>query len=304
MLPVIGHIDLADLTRVDMADWIHWAENQTMEDGRPYSDDYVGSWWRVVKVILKDAHAEGHLMQDVTLRLRPPKTGVSGRQEKQTLTKTMIKKLLSVAKVKTPTQYALIALLAHTGMRVGEALGLHWHSIDFGRNVLLVKHSVHNAILGPPKTKDPREVPFPAWVGQILLEHRQYLISINHPGLVNDIVFPAAHGGYRHCSSLRKPLNALRDHLDFPGRVTPQVLRRSYNTIMREAGVDQITLQEIMGHTTEAMTHRYSYVAIEKKIEAVKSVFARPRKSTADNDLGSHLEPPAPLGTCEEVAVH
>ena len=58
-------------------------------------------------------------------------------------------------------------------------------------------------------------------------------------------------------------------------RVGPQVLRRTFNTLMLRAGVDGVTLRTMMGHTTESMRQRYAGVSAEHKLEAVGRLFAR-----------------------------
>jgi len=55
-------------------------------------------------------------------------------------------------------------------------------------------------------------------------------------------------------------------------RVTPQVLRRTFNTLMVHAGVDRIVLRSQMGHCSEEMTARYAGVAIADKQAALSRV--------------------------------
>ena len=50
----------------------------------------------------------------------------------------------------------------------------------------------------------------------------------------------------------------------------PQVLRRTFNTLMVEAGVDRIVLRSQMGHCSEEMTERYAGVSVEAKLAAVR----------------------------------
>ncbi len=284
VLPQLGHIPIDRLTRRDVAEWIMWAEVQTKENGDLYSSDYVAGWWRVMKVMLKDAHAQGFMEQDITTRQTPPDTGVSGRQETQTLTAEQLGLLIKAAKQFMPTRYPEIVTIALTGMRPGELYGLHWSEIDLDKAELTIKHSVYKGELGPPKTKSPRSVPFPVEVANALREHRQTLIKNQSPGLAAGIVFPADTGGYRFPSSLRKCLDILRTHLGFEGRVTPQVLRRTYNTLMMAAQVDRIVLWSIMGHSSESMTKRYSGVGMDVKRAAISKVFDASR-------LGSDLGP-------------
>jgi integrase len=52
-------------------------------------------------------------------------------------------------------------------------------------------------------------------------------------------------------------------------RVPPQVLRRTFNTLMVQAGIDRIVLRSQMGHCSEQMPQRYSGIPIQAKELAV-----------------------------------
>src|SRR5690554_3740614 len=105
ILPELGHIHADRLTRRDISEWIAWAENQRLDDGRAYSRDTVASWWRVMRVLLKDAHAQGYIAEDLAYRQTPPDTGVGGRQERQTLTAEQLGEFVQAAKAYAPTRY-------------------------------------------------------------------------------------------------------------------------------------------------------------------------------------------------------
>lgn len=287
ILPRIGHMDIARLTRRDVAEWIMWAENQSRDDGTPYAAEYVAGWWRVLRGMLRDAHAQGFLPEEVTARQEPPDTGIRNRQEKATLNLEQLNILARASRDYAPARYAEVVTISFTGIRPGEACGLHWDDVFLDERRMRIRYSVYRGILGPPKTKGWRDVPLPEIVVEALREHKEQQIQ---SGTYNGIVFPSIHGGYRSPTSLRKVLCLLREHVGFETRVTPQVLRRSYNTLLMTAGVDRIVLRSIMGHTSEAMTERYSGVGMDIKQGAVSRLFSI-------EQLGSGLGP-APT-TCD-----
>jgi integrase len=49
------------------------------------------------------------------------------------------------------------------------------------------------------------------------------------------------------------------------------VLRRTFDTLSLESGVDQVVLRSQMGHSSPAMTSRYAGVRVERKQAAVDS---------------------------------
>lgn len=274
ILPEIGHIPLEKLERRDVADWLAWVETQKRHDGLLYSTATVQSWWRVLRNVLRDAHAQGYLREDITARQEAPHTGVRDRQEKRTLKAEQLRELVDAAKHFTPTRHAEIATLAYTGMRPGEMYALLWEDIDLATDEIRVAKNVWNGEVGTTKTGKARAVPIPAFLSDILKTHRAGQMRDQHPGLEAGIVFPADHGGYRLSNSLRKPLGLLREHLGFDATVSPQVLRRTYNTIVRDHA-DRIVLRSIVGHSSEQMTELYSHVDMGAKRLAVERAFKK-----------------------------
>lgn len=71
-------------------------------------------------------------------------------------------------------------------------------------------------------------------------------------------MFPADNGAYRLSQSLHKPLKLAAEAAGLDIKVTPQVLRRTFNTLMLDLKVDRIVLRSQMGHSSEEMTERDS----------------------------------------------
>ena len=91
---------------------------------------------------------------------------------------------------------------------------------------------------------------------------------------MNCLVLPANNGASRLPQSLVKPFGLASEAAKIDFRVTPQVLRRTFNTLMVQAGVDRVVLRSQMGHCSEAMTQRYAGVPIEAKHEAVDRIMS------------------------------
>jgi integrase len=77
-------------------------------------------------------------------------------------------------------------------------------------------------------------------------------------------------GGYREPSSLNRPICAAIKAAGLDQRVGPQVLRRTFNTLLLAAKVDRIVLRSQMGHCSEEMTERYAGVPVDLKTAAVR----------------------------------
>ena len=270
ILPDLGHIRLDRLTRKDVADWIARVETKRQDDGRLYSSASVKGWWTVLRNMLRDAYAQGHMPADITTRHTAPDTGEVGRQEQGTLSADELGRLaMAAAATLEPQRYAEIVTLAYTGMRAGELYGLHWDAIDEAQGLIHIKRSAYKGEVGTTKTGKVRTVPMAEIVRQAIAAHRQEMIREQHPGLSSGIVFPDRNGGYRRTESLSKPLRELGKKLGFEVHVSAQVLRRTFNTLLIKAQVDRITIRSLTGHSSERMTEHYTGLPMEMKRQAL-----------------------------------
>jgi integrase len=306
ILPQLGHLKVKSIVRHDIAQWVGWMEEQrkppsavvhlqrridrgtlddkegavmiaaAWKDAGPlerYATESLRAHWRVLVTMMRDAHADGYIADDPTIRVSPPDTGVRGRRETGTLSADDLGRLVALAREVHPRRYAEIVTLAYTGMRSGELYALKWDDIEDGR--IVVSRSVWKGVVGKTKTGASREVPLTDLVVEALDDHRRALIREQHAGLDSGLIFPSTTGGYRVQSSITKPLSELAEHLRIKQNVSPQVLRRTFNTLLVMSGVDRIAIRAIMGHMEEEMTERYSGVGIEAKRLAVLRAFER-----------------------------
>ena len=114
------------------------------------------------------------------------------------LTPEELEILLSAAKEHgNSTQYMFILLLAYSGMRKGEALGLHWKNVDFENNTITIEHTRDNEGIRTPKTKNSyRTIDIDRKVMQQLkvyfIECKELKLSYGHKlNKDNDLVFIA-----------------------------------------------------------------------------------------------------------------
>jgi integrase len=133
-----------------------------------------------------------------------------------------------------------------------------------------IRRSVWRGKVGTTKTHDPRQVALTNQMRAVLRDHRQRLVREQHPGLEPGLVFPATHGGHRIAQSLLKTLRLVGEAVGIPTRVTPQVLRRTVNTLLLEAGVSAVVIRSQMGHASAQMTSRYAGIHQEAKMAAVE----------------------------------
>jgi integrase len=163
-----------------------------------------------------------------------------------------------------PADQAVVLVALHTGLRQAEQFRLRWECVDLANRVLMVPRS---------KSGDARRVP----MNDGVLETLRVLPS----RLKSPWVFPSAVG--------ETPLDAR----NFYNRVfVPALeragiegfhwhdLRHTFASRLVMAGVDLRTVQELMGHKTQAMTLRYSHLSSQHQLDAVQRLTSTPTGTT------------------------
>ncbi len=189
------------------------------------------------------------------------------RNEMKTLTEEQVRQLF--AATRDDEFHALWAVLASTGLRLGEALGLKWDDLDFANFRLSVQRALQRqkgvglTFVEPKTKKSRRTVYFPEGTGGVLVEHRrqqlEQRLKLGGAWMDNNLVF--CRGG--------KPLDPgamsywLKKALSAAGLPTVRVhdLRHTAATLHLERGENPKVVQELLGHSTIALTmDTYSHV--------------------------------------------
>lgn len=173
----------------------------------------------------------------------------------------------------------LILMLA-TGMRIGEALALHWRDVDFDARTVRVTHTLQDSTKGvkvveaTKASSSHRTVSLPAVA--VLALRRQRELS------TGSLVFTYPDGRPLGADSVRRKLTAACKRLNLR-RLTPHGLRRTAVTLMLMRGVHPNVVSRQTGHTVELMLRRYAAVSSELQQQAASvldDVFDAPQKRT------------------------
>jgi integrase len=269
ILPHFGDRRVDQITRLDVEAWAGLIEKKRLPDGRLYARETILGFWRIFRTLIKDAVADLGLSTDPTDRVRPPDPAYIYRREQRTLLPKQLRGVVAGVEQYAPQRLAETFVLAYSGIRAGEMFALRWKDIDEKGRFLNVRRSVRRGQVSAVKTKAPRTAALPVRGIALLRKHRQVAEALGRDTSPDAIVFPADNGSYRMPQSLHKPLALASEAAGLDIRVTPQVFRRTFNTLSVACGIDRIVLRSQMGHSSEAMTRRYSGIPIEAKLEAV-----------------------------------
>jgi integrase len=277
--PRLGDIEVEELGRKEIRRWVAYAESATYtedEEARRYSHSSLRRWWRVLKQLVKALYLEAHCERRLVewcRDIRGPQSDISGRRETRTLTADELWEFVDKAEEVAPTRYAEIVTLAFTGMRAGELYGLEWRHVDYERGTILIEQAYSSGGLKSTKTGRSRTAPMVPKVEEALKAQHNRLEREQNLGLTEGIVFPADNGERRFASSLHKPMKRVAERCGIDVKVGPQVLRKTFTTLMGNLGVRREMIKSITGHQTNEMHDHYTEIRPVDQAAAVEKVF-------------------------------
>ena len=147
----------------------------------------------------------------------------------------------------------LVRVAAYTGLRLGELIALRWHDVDLEGSVLTVSRAMSAGFETTTKSGRVRRVPLPAQASAALSRLRQ------RSDFTAATEFVFAHpvlGRPLHPETMRNRFKQARDAVGArPLRFHD--LRHTYGSLLAAAGVDLVTIKEMMGHSALSTTGRY-----------------------------------------------
>jgi integrase len=148
----------------------------------------------------------------------------------------------------------LAITVAMAGLRIGEALALRWHDVDFEKNLIRVREAVYCGHFSTPKTKSSiRDVPLAPL-------HRQSLLDFRKGAPADALVFQTRTGTPLDVKNvLRRVIKPRCARLGLPP-VTWHSFRHTHATLLSDLGESLKTAQAQLGHsrlstTAEIYTH-------------------------------------------------
>jgi integrase len=148
-------------------------------------------------------------------------------------------------------------LLAATGMRRGELLGLRWGDVDWERGALSVVRSLGlvdgQLVTSTTKTTTSRRLLF---LDSVTLDHlHSHFERATAAGVAGDgePVIAGRHAGLVHPDSFSNTFARLVATAGVP-RIRLHDLRHTYATLALHAGMHPVVLAERLGHSTVATT--------------------------------------------------
>lgn len=170
----------------------------------------------------------------------------------------------------------MLRVLAYTGVRVGEAVGLKWSDVDFDHHRLIVQRSVSGDVEGPTKSWQVRYVPLAEPAHQAL---RRLAVRADFTSR-DDYVFVNRLGRRVEPSAYRRRFHRARQAAGLRHMKLHGLRHGAGSLIARET--DAVFVQHFLGHAKLATTERYMHAkARHEDIERINRAFARSQDRTA-----------------------
>lgn len=263
LVPMVGQLSLYELTAFELQTALGKLKGcpKTIKDS-----------FGVLKTALRQAVAWGLLNTDPTAGLRAPRVP---RKEKKVLTPGELEKLLEAAE--GYKHYPVIRLLAVTGARLGEVLGLSWKDIDFMHGTVTIRRAVNTRKRKLKETKtaaSERTLKIDEKTLEVLKllkrqqEQNRKVIKLKPEEY---LIFTAPDGRPVKDSAVRKTLRLALKKAGL-GRMKPHDFRHTAGSLLLDAGYSLPVVAAFLGHSSPATTAAIYAHAVRKGANVVDAL--------------------------------
>ncbi len=206
-----------------------------------------------------------------------PARGVENLPRKRRKERVYLTHVQAQAVAEASGDYAtLIYVLAYTGIRWGEAIGLRVKHLDLLRKRLTVTENavqVHSRMyVGTPKSHESRSVPIPQFLVVELAKRCEGKRR-------DDLVFPGEDGHMTRPHTGSGWFDKAVSEAEIP-RITIHDLRHTAASLAVSAGVNVKALQRMLGHASAAMTLDTYADLFDDDLDAVGIALDKSRSET------------------------
>lgn len=239
---------LAELEPRDVRQFIAWLFDEKAQE-RALSLSTVRNHVAALRALLVTAVEDGVIRHNPAAGVRISRPGVSLSADvdrtRRAFTRTELRAFLEAR----PDEWRLFfELLAHTGVRISEALELRWAEVKWTEARLRVRRQIYRGVVGQPKSRfGKRDIPLSP---RMLDELR------SREGWQDALIFASVTGGHWTDNGIRR--NVLRPTADAAGVPWAgfHTFRHTTASLLFDAGRNVKHVQEWLGHSDLGLTLR------------------------------------------------
>lgn len=257
--PALGHFYVHKFAHADAQDWVNsMQEEEVGTSQRKLAPITIRNKARILRTALNYAIDPLRLIKTnpATKLALPPDT----KDKRQIVSPKQVQEILGLLQG-TPT-YMPAFLGFHTGLRIGEILGLWWSCIDFDSGTLEVKQNLKKItgkglVLGTPKTKSSyRTIALNTATLRQLKEHQEQqkrkFTSKGKRWTADGPVIVNAREKYYQSSAISIIFKEKAEELGYP--LTFHATRHAHATIALKGGIPMKVVSERLGHASIVIT--------------------------------------------------
>jgi integrase len=244
---------LVDVTPLHIADYVRWLADPAKQNGRAYSDSSIANRVAPVRAALATAKRDGLIRHNPADGVALPVRQRIEEDDEDTvkaLTRSQLRQLIEI----TPESYALlIELVASTGLRVSEAIGLQRRDLylDELRPHIRVRRAIVRGRVEPPKSRHGRrKVPISRALAAKLRVHMGGVLDLSDDAWV----FASQIGTPLDADNLRsRVIKPLMRQIGAPWAAW-HTLRHTYASLQLARGANIVQLSRALGHHSASFT--------------------------------------------------
>ncbi|MDT2402499.1 tyrosine-type recombinase/integrase [Enterococcus avium] len=257
ILPAFGNQSIKTIQPVDLQRYANEKSNEVQEYRLQLSN---------ISQIFEFAIKQGIITSNPIRMITIPKKKANLEKKKiKYFTKDELKILLADAKENEPYKiFAFLYLMANTGCRKGEIMGLQWDCIDFENKTLEIHQTLargenRRLYLEEPKTVHSfRTIPLGDETISILKMWRKVQretmlqVGINTMS-TKQLVFSSPFNEFINMDIPNRWMARICKRTNIP-ILTPHSLRHTFSTLLISEGVNPKTVSELLGHSSVSFT--------------------------------------------------
>lgn len=257
IIPHLGGLRLQDLTTEHLNGLYRHLERAGSTKGGPLAAKSVRHVHGTLHTALAAAVKRGHVTRNVAAHATPPR---AHRKEMRVWSAEDLRAF--VAHVRDDRLAAMWQLLATTGLRRGEALGLQWRDVDLDAATVFVHRNLTvangRAMVNETKTAHGRrKIALDPATATVLRRHRRHQLEEQLAADVaweeHDLVFCWFDGRPIHP---KQPTRWFREHIHAAGLPAIRLhdVRHTYASIALASGVPITVVSRRLGHASISIT--------------------------------------------------
>lgn len=262
IVPVLGGRPLGDISRATVQDFVN-----SLSRDKGLKPGTITNILEVLTRVLRDAVEDRYLTRcPVPARGQSSPIVIPGKGDsiEQFLRPEEVKSLIAAADSKFRP---LVLLLAGSGLRIGEALGLTVGAIDLEAGVIRVdQQRTQDGQIRPPKTGQRRVVPLSIGLERVLKPLMAGRDAAD-PLWLND------RGGPLLYQAFMDRWHKMLDAAGLDWSPTPHAMRHFYASHMLEQGIPVTKVSRALGHANATKTLSVYAHAIREDLDDVRGAF-------------------------------